>query len=192
MNEFQAYFTLGYRHIADINAYDHMLFLAVLCAVYSIKDWRKIIVMVTAFTVGHSITLAAAVMDIFTLPSDIVEILIPVTIVATGISNLFPTRDHSNRRVYFLTLLFGFIHGMGFSNFLKASLMEGMDESIFTPLLAFNLGVEAGQLLIVAIILAVAWLVLDLLKLSEKYWRIGISVAGIVLALQLIYQLVFV
>jgi hypothetical protein len=190
MSEFQAYFTLGYHHIADFNAYDHMLFLAVLCAVYSIKDWRKIIVMVTAFTVGHSITLAASVMDLFTLPGQLIEILIPVTIVATGVSNLFPAKEASNRRVYLLTLFFGFIHGMGFSNFLKASLLEGMEESIFTPLLAFNLGVEVGQLLIVAVILAISWIAIDLVKLSQRYWRIGISVVGIALALHLIYQLV--
>ncbi|MEZ4949712.1 MAG: HupE/UreJ family protein [Saprospiraceae bacterium] len=189
MTAFQAYFTLGFHHIADINAYDHMLFLAVLCAVYQPENWRKIIVIVTGFTIGHSITLALSVLDIFSLNPQLIEYLIPITIILTGITNLLPADKYRQKTIYVETIFFGFVHGMGFSNFLKASLMEGMEQNIFTPLLAFNLGVEAGQLLIVAIILLISWLVVGLFGLKQKFWRIGISSIGILLALQLIYGL---
>ncbi|MGZ5253163.1 MAG: HupE/UreJ family protein [Flavitalea sp.] len=154
MGEFWLYFGLGKDHIADLNGYDHILFVAALCLGYLLRDWKKILILVTAFTIGHSITLALSALNIVTVSIKWVEFLIPVTIVLTALFNTRSLNGFENRNmkvVYALTTFFGLIHGLGFSNYLKSLL--GKDSSIFSQLLAFNLGLEAGQIIIVAIIL---------------------------------------
>jgi len=144
---FSTYLELGFSHISDINAYDHILFLVALCAIYSLKEWKKILVLVTAFTIGHSITLALAALKLF----------------------------------------FGLIHGMGFSNFLRSMLMPGQEEELIPQLLAFNIGVELGQLLIVAIILACSFVALHLFKAKQREWTLFVSgaAAGVALILMM-------
>ena len=143
MSELIAFAELGLHHIADPNALDHVLFLLALAAIYAGRDWRAAIGVVTAFTVGHSLTLALAVTGALRLPTAVIEFLIPVTIIATGIENLVAGRTR-HRPVF--AGLFGLVHGAGFANYLT-SLFTG---SIAIPLLGFNLGIEAGQLLILA------------------------------------------
>ena len=156
MNQFQVYFQLGMEHIADVNAFDHILFILALCAVYQWQDWKKIIILVTAFTVGHSITLALATLDLVQIDEAIIEFLIPVTIIVTATYHIFkPTIPKSGMNInYLFALFFGLIHGMGFSYYLRSLL--GKEASIFQPLLAFNLGLEAGQLIIVLIFIIIA------------------------------------
>jgi hypothetical protein len=158
--EFFVYLKLGFFHITDLKGYDHILFILSLCAVYQWRDWRKVLVLVTAFTVGHSITLALATFNIVRFPKAFIEFLIPVTIVLTAISNVFSpvqddkteTKSNSYTR-YAFAVFFGLIHGLGFSNFLRDMLMKS---SIFVPLLGFNIGLEIGQLLIVVVALSAA------------------------------------
>src|SRR5882672_3935873 len=124
MGEFPLYFGLGREHILDdVNVYDHILFVLALCAVYLVRDWKKILILVTAFTIGHSITLALATLNVITVKTAVIEFLIPLTIFITAVSNLFrqeTTIDKKNIQVnYFLALFFGLIHGMGFSNYLR-------------------------------------------------------------------------
>ena len=151
MSQFSTYFQLGYEHILDIQGYDHILFVIALCAIYQAQDWKRVLILITAFTIGHSITLALSTMNLVNFRTDIIEFLIPVTIFITAFSNLVkkhgsaPAKFSSN---YFFALFFGLIHGLGFSNYLKSLL--GKEESILTPLLAFNLGLELGQIIIVA------------------------------------------
>ena len=190
MSEFQVYFQLGFQHISDLAAYDHILFIIALCAVYRVGDWRKILVLVTAFTIGHSITLALATLNIFTLPTEIIEFLIPVTILLTALFNVLRKDVDLNpktmRQNYGLALFFGLIHGMGFSNYLRALL--GQEESIWKPLLAFNLGLELGQILIVAIILGFSYLVLNVIRAQQREWNLFISGAAAGIAFLLMTQ----
>ncbi len=188
MSEFQLYFILGKDHILDyFNGYDHILFVVALCAIYLTRDWKKILILVTAFTIGHSITLALATLEIITVNAELIEFLIPLTIFITAFGNLFRDEEnYSSKPVqtnYLLALSFGLIHGMGFSNYLKAIL--GKDHSIATQLLAFNLGLEFGQIIIVGIFMAVSFVLVDLINISRRDWKMVISsgIAGIALIL---------
>lgn len=188
MSQFQLYFDLGREHILDYtNGYDHILFVLALCAIYLVQDWKQILILVTAFTVGHSITLALATLNIITVPSAWVEFFIPLTVFATAVSNLFRKDDSlSGKPVsinYVLALFFGLIHGMGFSNYLKSLL--GRQESIGMPLFAFNIGLEIGQIIIVGLFLAVSFIAVNLAGANRRDWKMIISsaVAGIALML---------
>ena len=188
MSEFELYFVLGKDHILDYaNGYDHILFVVALCAVYVIKDWKQILILVTAFTVGHSVTLALATLNIIKVSVSWIEFLIPLTIFTTAVSNLFrkeqmfaATAIQTN---YILALFFGLIHGMGFSNYLKALL--GKDQGIVLQLFAFNIGLEVGQIIIVGIFLVVSFIAVNLAGADRRDWRMVISsaVAGIALIL---------
>lgn len=185
---FLDYLQLGFEHILDIEGYDHILFVLTLCAIYSFDDWKKVIKLVTAFTIGHSITLALSVLDIISIPSDIIETLIPVTIILTAIINFISTEDTPTKSkvTYLVTLVFGFIHGMGFSNYLKA-LLAGI-ESVTKPLLAFNIGVELGQLIVVCLGLVIAYIFTGYLKLQKTIWVYIISSLAILVSLQLLFE----
>lgn len=196
MNNFQLYFGLGKDHILDIsNGYDHVLFVMALCAVYVVYDWKKILVLVTAFTIGHSVTLALATLKIITVKSDLIEFLIPLTILVTAILNLFSKEDqlYSKKKTihlnYWLALFFGLIHGMGFSNYLRSLL--GKEQNIFTPLFSFNLGLEVGQIIIVAIFMASSFILVDLVGVNRRDWRFVVSSAIGGIAWVLMKQAVF-
>ena len=153
MSDFLTFMQLGVHHIADIGAMDHMLFLLALAAIYRVSDWREIIRVVTAFTIGHSITLAAAVFGFLPLNVGIVEFLIPLTIVATCVENIVvkdrsaPWRGHY--RPVFATV-FGLVHGAGFGGYLKSLFLD----RIAVPLFGFNVGIEIGQLGVLALTFA--------------------------------------
>jgi len=193
MSETQTYLTLGFRHIANLSAYDHLLFLVALCAVYQISQWRRIAVLVTAFTIGHSLTLALATLGVLILPSKIVEFLIPLTIFMTCLLNVLSPRETSReskfRGNYLLALFFGLIHGLGFSNYLRALL--GREESILMPLFAFNVGLELGQLMIVAIILIISFSITRGFHLIHRRWNLAVSIVAAGVSLMLMYQTKF-
>ncbi|MGB0522639.1 MAG: HupE/UreJ family protein [Flammeovirgaceae bacterium] len=180
MSEFQAYLGLGFDHISDLQGYDHILFIVALCAVYKLSQWKQVLILVTAFTVGHSITLALATLKLVTIPQAITEFFIPVTILITALYNVFNgvNEGKSKRQgiTYLLALFVGLIHGMGFSNFL-ASLL-GKEASITVPLLSFNIGLELGQLIIVTCILVVAFFVLSVFKAKHRDWNLFVSGAA--------------
>ena len=180
MSEFQLYFILGKDHILDYaHGYDHILFVVALCAIYVVRDWKKILILVTAFTIGHSTTLALAIFNIISFNASLIEFLIPLTIFITAVSNLFLKETSLTQgRVqvnYGLALFFGLIHGMGFSTYLRALL--GKDQSIATQLFAFNIGLEFGQIIIVAIFLSVSFIAIDVAKANRRDWKIVLSSA---------------
>lgn len=177
MQEFSLYFKEGWQHIVDLNGYDHILFVMALCAIYLMNDWKKVLILVTAFTIGHSITLALSVLHVIRVPSALIEFLIPVTIVVTALSNVFRNSQHlgSTQLNYFFALFFGLIHGMGFSNYLKS--MLGSQTNIVRPLLAFNLGLELGQILIVIVILVLAQIMVNFTAVKRRDWTMFISAA---------------
>ncbi len=177
MQEFSLYFEEGWQHIADLGGYDHILFIMALCAVYTLKDWKKVLILVTAFTAGHSVTLALSVLNIVRVSTDLIEFLIPVTIVLTALGNVFRNGKEPGRVKwnYLLALFFGLIHGMGFSNYLRS--MLGSQSDILQPLLAFNLGLEFGQLIIVTIVLMLSQLIVSVGKVSRRDWTLFLSAA---------------
>ncbi len=187
MSTFELYFVLGKDHILDYaNGYDHILFVLALCAVYLVQDWKRVLILVTAFTIGHSITLALATLNLLSVSAVWVEFLIPLTIFTTAVSNLFRKDDAGSSRVqltYVLASFFGLIHGLGFSSFLKSLL--GSQEEIGWPLFAFNLGLEIGQIIIVGLFLAVSFIAVNLAGAHRRDWKMIISsaVAGIALML---------
>jgi len=151
MSELRVFIALGFHHITDLGAMDHILFLLALAAIYRASDWRRGLWVVTAFTVGHSITLALAVTGAVTLPTALIEFLIPVTIVATCVENL-AVRDRARapwggryRPVF--AGVFGLVHGAGFANYLKSLFVA----PIAVPLFGFNIGIEAGQIVVLAV-----------------------------------------
>jgi hypothetical protein len=190
MNPFQAYLQLGWEHILDPKGYDHMLFLVALLAVYTYRDWKPILILVTAFTLGHTLTLVLTGLKGPILPGDWVEFLIPLTILLTVVTNLwFAFRsEHATplHRRYLLAGFFGLIHGMGFSNFF-ASLL-GRDAAIIKPLFGFNVGIELGQLCFVALLLLVQFLVLKFTPVTTRIWNLVLSGAAGVVALILLIE----
>ena len=190
MSDFEIYLPLGFQHITDINGYDHILFVVALCAIFRLKDWKKVAFLITAFTIGHSITLALATLNIITYSSKLIELLIPITIFLTCVLNFFHKsaeysldKEKPSMFRYPMAMAFGLIHGMGFSNYLRSLL--GKEESIWQPLLAFNIGLEIGQLVIVAISLIISSLLLDIFRVKKHDWNLILSglVAGVALTL---------
>ncbi len=188
MSTFQVYFEEGMKHILDYdNGYDHILFVVALCALYLSRDWRHILILVTAFTLGHSITLALSTLNVIKVNVRVIEFLIPLTIFITASSNIFRNENiYSGGKIqinYLFAGFFGLIHGLGFSSYLRSIL--GRSENIVTPLLAFNLGLELGQLIIVAIFMVIAFILVDLFGVNRRDWKMVISsaIAGIALIL---------
>ena len=177
MEQFSLYFQIGRDHILDLSmGLDHILFVFALAAGYLISDWKKILILVTAFTVGHSITLALATLNVIQVRTDAVEFFIVVTILIAAISNLFPNSTSSKIQIsYGYALFFGLIHGLGFSNTLRAMLSK--NQELITPLLAFNLGLEFGQIIIVAAFLLTGFLAVNLAGLGRRDWRLIVSSA---------------
>ncbi len=174
MGDFSFYFKEGMYHITDLKGYDHILFVMAVCLPFLFQDWRKVLMLITAFTIGHSITLALSIFSTILIPSKWIEFLIPLTILITAFRNLFARKNQSySKWTYSVVLLFGCIHGMGFSNYLKS--MMSKSESIITQLLAFNIGLELGQLLIVSFTLAISYIFVQLLKVQRREWTLFIS-----------------
>ena len=175
MNDFTIYFEEGWRHIISKDALDHQLFIIALAAIYLVHDWKKVIVLVTAFTIGHSLTLALSAFDVIRVNSNWVEFLIPLTIVITALQNFFKTDGHYGRyrMQYWLALFFGLIHGLGFANTIR--FMLAGDQNIALPLFSFNVGLEVGQLFVVALVLLLSYFVVNTLKLRRKWWVWGLS-----------------
>lgn len=192
MSTFQMYFQLGVGHILNFRALDHILFILALSALYTLRDWRKVLILVTAFTLGHSLTLILATLSIFRVNSAWIEFLIPVTILVTAVSNVFrrqPDFSSGNGKVhlnYFYAFIFGLIHGLGLARDLVA--MLGKRASIVEPLLAYNLGIEVGQVVIVLLFLLIAGLIVVVAGVNKREWTLGVSATIVGMAIMLILQ----
>lgn len=189
------WFITGFEHIANWQGYDHILFLLALCVAYTPQQWKSLLVLITAFTIGHSLTLALSVLNVIQVNTQLVELLIPLTILLTCIYNLSHRKkgiEGNFKANYWMVLFFGLIHGLGFSTLLKSLL--GNQTSILSPLFAFNVGLEAGQLVIVAAILifSVALSSIFRMKRSNVNFFVSAAVFGIsfVMALQRFFELI--
>lgn len=190
MSLFELYFKLGLQHIADLKGYDHILFILTLCAVYSLNEWRRVLILITAFTIGHSLTLALATLDLIHIDGDLIEFLIPLTIFLTALANIISGRQRVSPTLHYLkytaALFFGLIHGLGFSNYLRSLL--GAERGLVLPLLSFNLGIEAGQIIIVALIMLLTWILTGLLRYPAREWHVLLSGAGMGVSLVLMIE----
>jgi hypothetical protein len=194
MNEFFSFMGMGIEHILQFpEGYDHLLFILALSAIYTFSEWRKVFLLVTAFTVGHSVTLLLTVSDISPIPSSVIEWLIPLTIIIVCVLN-FVTKmeEKSNQnaekinsstmhRRYGIALLFGLIHGLGFANYLR----QMLPDSLFSPLLGFNIGLEVAQILVVLVGLLLGFLFIKYLDFTKNRWKVVLSAIVLVFALHL-------
>ncbi|WP_435261465.1 HupE/UreJ family protein [Tenacibaculum sp. nBUS_03] len=192
MNDFIFYFKMGLFHVLDIKAYDHILFLIVLAVVYQFKQWKKVLWLITLFTIGHSITLALSAYGIINVRADLVEFLIPLTIFITGLMNVLTAKKASvgkeNQNLFF-ALFFGLIHGLGFSNYFKIMIGKASDKLV--PLLEFALGVEVAQVIIVLGILLIGSLSQSVLGVNRRDWILVVSSIVIGFAFQMMIDRVF-
>ena len=192
MHEFWMYTQIGFNHIANLSGMDHILFVAALCIRYQLSDWKKWLILVTAFTIGHSVTLVLSVFNYLDFSTNWIEFLIPVTILITSISNMFVKKFSFNTKfpvIYFFALFFGLVHGLGFSFYLKSLL--GLQQNIAPALLAFNLGLEMGQILIVMAILVISFIFVTLLKAPRRDFILIVSGGILALSLQMAIERYF-
>jgi hypothetical protein len=185
MSDFVFYFGLGWKHIISTEALDHQLFILALASVYTFKNIKQVLILVTAFTIGHSLTLALSVLDVIRFPSKWVEFLIPCTIFITALNNILriDKKGGSAKVNYYLALGFGLIHGMGFANAIR--IMLAKDQSIGMGLFGFNIGLEAGQICVVAIVLTFALLFIKYVKVARRDWVFFLAAGVFALSVQM-------
>lgn len=182
MEDFTFYFGNGWNHIVSLQALDHLLFLAALTAAYSIRRWKHVAILVTAFTIGHSVTLAISIYDVIRFNTEWVEFLIPLSILVTCIYNAWSVKVR--RPIifqYVMALLFGLIHGMGFANTLR--FMLAREQSLAIPLLGFNIGIEIAQIAVVLVLLMIHFVLVEKIKIGHRWWTYFISLSAGLVAL---------
>ena len=190
MSEFMLYLQIGLHHVLDSRAYDHILFLTALVVPYHFKDWKKILILVSVFTLGHTLALVLAVFEMVKIDANLVEFLIPVTIFCTAVYNLLQSGKAGIKSTIsmaaFITLFFGVIHGLGFSNYFN-SILSGPPSKKLLPLLEFALGIELAQLAVVVTVLTVSLLIQYFIRNSKRNWVLITSsiIIGIVLPMLL-------
>jgi hypothetical protein len=186
MSDFWIYFEVGMRHVLNIFSYDHVLFLIALSVPYVFKDWKKILLLISLFTVGHSLALLLSLYGIIVVKVNLIEFLIPITILITAFFHLFTagksSKNESISVIGVITLFFGIIHGLGFATYFKSIIGETSD-SKFLPLIEFATGIEAAQIIVVLIALIAAYCVQTLFRFSKRDWTLVMSsfVIGVVL-----------
>ena len=186
MSQFWLYFKLGLDHVLDIHAYDHVMFLIALMVPYAFKDWKRVFLLVSLFTIGHSLSLILSVFGAVSISSSYVEFLIPITILITAVFHLFTAgKSSKNESISFIaivTLFFGIVHGLGFSGYFN-SILPGSAADKMLPLLEFALGIEASQIIVVFIVLILAYIVQTFFRFSKRDWALVMSafIIGVVL-----------
>lgn len=192
MDEFILYFKMGLNHVLDFSAYDHILFLIVLAVVFNFNQWKKVLWLVTLFTIGHSVTLALSAYGILKVNMDLIEFLIPLTIFITGVVNVLTAKKSTSGKEninLIFAVFFGLIHGLGFSNYFK--MMIGKEEDKLFPLLEFALGIEAAQIIIVLGILIVGTILQNFFRVTRRDWILVCSSIVIGFAIQMMLDRVF-
>jgi len=185
MSEFLAYFEIGLRHVLDIQAYDHVLFLIALTVPYAFKDWKRVLLLISVFTLGHTLALFLSVFEFIAIRASLVEFLIPITILITAVFHLFTAgktaKNESISVISFITLFFGIIHGLGFSNYFN-TILGGTKTSKILPLLEFALGIETAQIIVVLIVLIVSYFIQTFFRFSKRDWTLVMAsfVIGVV------------
>ena len=186
MSDFWIFFEIGIKHVLDIRAYDHVLFLIAMTVPYAFKDWKRVLLLISIFTLGHTLALFLSVFEIVIVKTNLIEFLIPITIIITAIFHLFTAGKSSKKEsisvIGFITLFFGLIHGLGFAAYFK-SILGGSPSTKILPLLEFAIGIEAAQIIVVFVVLIVAYIVQTFFRFSKRDWTLVMSafVIGVVL-----------
>ena len=188
MQDLGFYFEIGWQHIIAWDALDHLLFVLALSALYLIGNWKQVLILITAFTIGHSLTLVLSVYNMVHVDGKWVEFLIPCTIMVTAVLNLLEKNyePRSLRLNYFLALFFGLIHGLGFANAIRFMLAK--DQSIGWSLFGFNIGLEAGQVAVVTTILILSFLLVNKAGLKRKWWVWILSLVVLSIAIKMAWE----
>jgi hypothetical protein len=186
--DFMFFLKEGFYHVLDINALDHVLFFIAVSIVFTIKQWKKVLLLVSIFTVAHTITFTLSSYNIIYINKNLVEFLIPVTILITTINNsLKSIKNQKIIRVnYYFTFVFGLIHGLGFSSYFK--MLIDKNDSILVPLLEFALGIELVQILIVSVIIMLNTLVINYVKIKNKHWTLFVSFLLLIKIIPMIFN----
>jgi hypothetical protein len=191
MSEFWIFFEKGLRHILNLYAYDHILFLIALTIPYAFKDWKRLLILITIFTVGHTLALLLAIFGVVIIKANLVDFLIPITILIVAFFNLFTAGKSSKQEsisvIGFVTLFFGIIHGLGFAAYFK-TLVGGSSQSKLLPLSEFSLGIEASQIIVVFIVLILSYIVQTFFRFSKRDWTLVMSAFVIGVVLPMIIQ----
>ena len=188
MQDLGFYFKLGWDHIIALDALDHLLFVLALSAIYLVGNWKQVLVLITAFTIGHSLTLALSVYEVVSIADKWVEFLIPGTIIVTALFNLLEKnyKPRSLRLNYFLALFFGLIHGLGFANYIR--FMISKNDSMGWSLFGFNVGLEVGQIVVVAGILLLSFMLVNKAGFKRKWWVWGLSIIALSIAFKMAWD----
>jgi hypothetical protein len=191
MSEFWLYFNIGLKHVLDINAYDHVLFLIALTVPYAFKDWKRLLLLISLFTVGHTLALLLSVFGIVYIKVNLVEFIIPITILIVALFNLFTAgknnKNESISLIAIVTLFFGIVHGLGFSNYFK-TILPGKATDKLLPLSEFALGIETAQIIVVFIVLILSYIVQTFFRFSKRDWTLAMSAFIIGVVVPLIIQ----
>lgn len=180
------YFNIGLKHVLDSAAYDHVMFLMALVVPYAFKDWKKVLILVTLFTLGHTLALLLSVFEVLQIKAQFVEFLIPITILITAVYHLITAgKPIKKERISFeavVTVFFGIIHGLGFSNYFK-TILPGNATDKLLPLMEFALGIEGAQLIVVLVVLVASYIAQSFFKFSKRDWALVLSafIIGVVL-----------
>ena len=186
MSDFWIYFNIGLKHVLNIYAYDHVLFLLALTVPYEFKNWKRILILVSFFTLGHTLALFLSVFNIIAIKANIVEFLIPITILVAALYNIIVSGKSSKKDtitfIGIITVFFGIIHGLGFSNYFN-SILPGKPTDKLLPLFEFALGIETAQIIVVILSLLLAYVVQTLFKFSKRDWTLTVSafIVGVVI-----------
>jgi len=188
MQDFIFYFKIGWTHILSWDATDHIYFITALAIIYSFRDWKKVLVLVTAFTIGHAITLYLSALDVFRFSVEWVEFASPCTIVITGASNLLVKQEKKTKGIlqYLLALGFGLVHGMGYANYIR--MMLSSNQNLVWSLFSFNVGLETGQILVVVLVLTVKWLLGEYNLVNARLLNILVSIYITLVSLILAFE----
>lgn len=190
MQDFWFYIKLGFGHVLDLGAYDHILFLVALTIPFTFKSWKQVLVLATIFTVAHCISLALSVYDVVSVDVGLIEFLIPVTIALTALLNIFRIfKKGKTTGIYFqglATAFFGLIHGFGFSNYFNMLMAEESEK--ITPLLGFATGIELSQVAIVMLVLTVAYIFRELLHIKKKIFIGAVSILILLVTIPMLIE----
>ncbi|GAQ49637.1 hypothetical protein FPK15_contig00048-0014 [Flavobacterium psychrophilum] len=188
MSEFWLYFNIGLKHVLNISAYDHVLFLIALTVPYAFKDWRRLLLLISLFTLGHTLALVLSVFGILYVKANLIEFIIPITILLVALFNLFTAGKNNKGEgislLSFITLFFGIIHGLGFSNYFK-TILPGNATQKLLPLSEFALGIETAQIIVVILILIISYIAQTVFRFSKRDWTLVMSafIIGVVVPL---------
>lgn len=188
MSEFWLYFNIGLKHVLNISAYDHVLFLIALTIPYAFKDWRRLLLLISLFTLGHTLALVLSVFGILYVKANLIEFIIPITILLVALFNLFTAGKNNKGEgislLSFITLFFGIIHGLGFSNYFK-TILPGNATQKLLPLSEFALGIETAQIIVVILILIISYIAQTVFRFSKRDWTLVMSafIIGVVVPL---------